>query len=187
LAYRSVVFLHVVFVLGLCSALVVEWTTLSGMRGTREAEPFRAWGRQLMFIERFHPLWGIGILGTGIYLTTSAWTWTTPFVLGGLVATVVSAVLGAAVNGPKFRSIVAAGDALSGSVPAAAREQAGAASLRMVHGAQSGVALALFYIMLVKPDWTGCIVSLVAGAGVGLALGAKLGAPRNVGEGKAMP
>ena len=128
--YQVVVFIHLGFVLGLCCTLCVEWTTLSGMRRTNEADPFRAWSRQLQVMERFHPLWAVGILATGAYLTTTAWTWSTAFIDASLFAVVASAVIGGAFNGPRFKRLDTASAALeTGVVPAALRKDVNAPGL----------------------------------------------------------
>ncbi len=173
--YHWIVFSHVVFVIGLCCTLTVEWTALSGMRNTREGAAFQGWSRQLQLIERLHPLWAIGIFGSGIYLTSSGWSWNTPFVVIGIAATLISAALGGALNGPRFKRLDSAAAALSASVPAVTNAEANDPVLRLTHGAQTGATISIFYLMIVKPGWAGSVGAVIVGILFGLLVASRLG------------
>jgi len=166
--FRITVFFHVVFVVGMCVTNCIEWMAIMNMGRAPDAPSLRIW-RQLNNAGKWHPVWGVGVLVTGLYFSSSAWRWTTPFVLVGLLATIALAVGGALLG----RRIQDFERALEAYEPRSAGSPPSCSRLLRVHGALSGVVFGLIYTMIVKPDLVGALAAVVIAAvagGVGPAI-----------------
>ena len=92
--YHVVLYIHLLslFVgIGAASVLVVCLFQLRGARELIEAVP---WGMTAGKIGRLFPIAILGLFGSGAYMTSDVWTWSSGWIVVGIVALVVLAVQG---------------------------------------------------------------------------------------------
>ena len=91
--YSLALFIHIVGVLGLFIGIGLQWISVQRLSQVRE-------GTSLVAIqERLWPTTSLLILLAGIYMTVTAWGWSTPWIDISLAALIVQgAVAGAVIN-----------------------------------------------------------------------------------------
>jgi hypothetical protein len=121
---------------------------------------------------KMHPLGALGLFLTGAYLTQTAWTWTTPWILCGIVGLLVVAVVGGGVIGARERALAnLVQDTPEGPVLPALRAQLNDPLSNIGGAAISFFVLGIMFIMVTKPGLGGSVLSLVLAAAVGIAVG----------------
>jgi hypothetical protein len=118
-------------------------------------------------------------MGTGAYLVDRSWTWSSGWVVAGLVGVGVLFVVGAVVVGGRSRGLERAlTDARDGAVPDAvasiAREHPGG----VASWTNTGVALGIVFVMTTKPALAGSLAALAVAAGLGAAIALRLRRPK---------
>jgi hypothetical protein len=122
---------------------------------------------------KLHPLSALGLLLTGGYLTQSQWSWTTPWILCGVVGLVIVAILGGGVMGGRERAMDhALREAPEGPILAPLRQRLNDPVIAVCGPAITLFVLGIMYLMVMKPALTGSVLTLVIAAVVGVALGA---------------
>jgi uncharacterized membrane protein len=172
--YSVVLFLHIVVVLlafGLSSSLHAgEW---GGHRATTVAE-LRVY-RRTARLEPLFPLFTVLLFVLGawlVHLSHGSWEYGDAWVSASIAALVVLLVVGGAVLAPRSK--------VAGAALAAAPEGPIDPALRAVLNDRiswqmghlnTGMAIAVIYLMTSKPGAAGSIVALIIGAAAGFAIG----------------
>ena len=161
--YSVALFLHIVGALGLFVALGLEWTSLLYLRRAATADQAREWLKLFTSLRRLYPISWLAILIPGFYMAATAWR-VTAWVPTALGAVVLLAVLGATLTGRRMGTIGQSVAAESGPISSTLRQRLDDpllwASLRL----RTAIALGIVFLMTVKPDLLGSLLTIgVAG------------------------
>ena len=161
--YSVALFLHIVGALGLFAALGLEWASLLNLRRATTAEQAHEWLKNFASIRRLMPLSWLAILIPGFYMAATAWR-ATAWVPTALGAVVLLAVLGAALTGRQMAPIGQALARESGPLSAILRNRLAEPILWASLWIRTAIALGIVFLMAVKPDLVGSLITMgVAG------------------------
>jgi len=166
--YYTVLFIHVVSVIGLFIALAAEGAILFRIRTAQSVDETRffvgAFQRlRIVAIPSF-----LGILVGGLYLA-SKWgrgTFWIPFALG---ATLLIMLIGGLVTGKRIARLrnALSSDEIDLPIKAISAKTKDNALL-ISYGSRAGLGLGIVFLMTAKPDLPGSLGALAAGCGAGL-------------------
>jgi hypothetical protein len=166
--YYTVLFIHVVSVIGLFIALAAEGAILFRIRTAQSVDETRffvgAFQRlRIVAIPSF-----LGILVGGLYLA-SKWgrgTFWIPFALG---ATLLIMLIGGLVTGKRIARLrnALSSDEIDVPIKAISAKTKDNALL-ISYGLRAGLGLGILFLMTAKPDLPGSLGALAAGCGAGL-------------------
>jgi hypothetical protein len=174
--YTIALFIHFLSLLLATAAMAATFLAAIGLRGATDADEA---ARSLATIERIVPAFPVatlGLLASGAWMTESSWTWTTPWILGGIIGLVALVVLGAGIDGGHNRALKRELGASGFSAKARAMlcdRTAWAAKLMTMT-----LLLAVVAIMTLKPSAVGAAVWLVLGVAAGIAAALPFGKAR---------
>jgi hypothetical protein len=169
--YQTVLFIHLLALfigIGAGSILVVCLFKLAAATTVSEAAP---WGSVAGKTGRVFPIAIVGLFGSGAYLTSDAWTWTTGWIVVGIAGLAVLAV-----QGPLFgeRSGKKLEQALRSNGPGPlgeqARRMARYPALWITEFSALGLVFGIVWNMTLKPGLAGAIAAAVSGYVVGAAV-----------------
>jgi hypothetical protein len=170
--YHVVLYIHLLslFVgIGAASVLVV---CLFQLRGAQELTDAIPWGMVAGKTGRMFPIAILGLFGSGAYMTSDVWTWSTGWIVVGIVALVVLAVQGPLIaerSGKKLEHALRENG--PGPLGDQARKMCRYWGLWLIEFSSIGLVLGVVWNMTAKPG-TG---SAIAAAVIGYAAGAMLG------------
>ena len=87
--YHVVLYIHLLSLLLAFGAASVLCVCLFQLRGARELTDAIPWGRVAGKTGRLFPIAILGLFGTGAYMTSDVWTWSTGWIEVAIVALVV--------------------------------------------------------------------------------------------------
>jgi hypothetical protein len=169
--YTLALFLHIIGVLGLFTAIGLEWMTMFGMRRARLAVQVQEWTGVYAILGRVFSISAALILLSGLYMVHEAWgngtAWTG-------IALIVLILLGAAGGGfivPRLRAIHRAAEAApAGAVPDSLRVLILDRILWTSVQLSAALAFGVVYLMTIRPEIGGSLVTLVVAVVIGLAV-----------------
>ncbi|HLW01457.1 MAG TPA: DUF2269 family protein [Ktedonobacterales bacterium] len=166
--YTLALFAHIVGVLGIFVGISFGWVNILRLRRAQTIAQVRAETSLTGVQQRLFPIAALVLLLAGIYMTVTTWGWGTPWILLSLAALIVMGVLGGAVSGRRLTTIrkAAAEDASSAISPELQRLIADPVLLISIQTALL-IGLGVVFLMTMKPDWTGSLITL----GVAVVLG----------------
>lgn len=168
MVYRIALFLHVCGALALFAAVAIELVGMFGFRRAASVEQVRMYSRIVKIAEPMFPLAAVTLLGAGIVMTVTSWSFTTPFVTVGIVTLVIMAILGPAVQGKTWKAVdQAAHDLPDGPVPAQLRHRMEDPAAWASTGGSVLSALGVVAVMTIKPGWGIAVAIVVAGYALG--------------------
>ncbi len=166
--YSIALFLHIVGALGLFVALGLEWTSLVYLRRASTAEQAREWLGVLGGTRRLGPASLAAILLSGFYMMATAWGWV-GWIGVALAAMVLIAVVGASLTGLRIGAVGRAAAAESGPLSPALRQRLHDPLLWTSVQTRTAIALGIVFLMTVKPDLAGALVTIGIAVVLGLA------------------
>ena len=158
--YAIALFLHIVGALGLFVALGLEWTSLLLLRRATTTEQVRERMRIASGVRGVSGAALATLLVSGIYLTATVWGGVA-WIAVALGAMVLMAVLGAALSGPRMAAI---GRAVENGPLAPVPDPLLWVSMQT----RVAVALGIVFLMTVKPDLNGSLLTIAVAAVLGL-------------------
>lgn|SRR5579859_4725060 len=169
--YSIALFFHIVGVLGYFVALGLEWTSLHRLRQATTTAQAREWIRISSGLFRLGGASMALILVAGLYMMAvgkigAAW------LIVAFWAFVVLAVLAAALSGPRMAGIrraVTAGVAENGPVAPTLSRLVQNPLLWISIQTRVALALSIVFLMTVKPDLGGALLTVSVGAVLGVA------------------
>lgn len=165
-------FVHLLGVVTLFGGITIIQLGGARLRGASTIEEVRLWLGLVRVTGGMFPAALLLLLATGLYLTSEAWTFETPWVAVSIAGLLILPLLGRGVLGRQMAAIGrTAADAETGAVPAEIRQLVTAPAGWQAAFALNGIALGILWLMAIKP---GLIHSLVVVVGMGL-LGAVVG------------
>ena len=142
------------------------------LRGARELVDALPWGRVAGKTGRIFPIAILGLFGSGAYMTSDVWTWSTGWIQVGIAGLVVLAIQGPVIaerSGKKLEHALRENG--PGPLGAHARRMTRYPGLWVTEFSAIGLVLAIVWTMTVKAGTGGAIAAAVIGYGVGAALG----------------
>ncbi len=162
---RSIaLFIHLLGMLTLFIAMGITQRTGTRMRAAASIEELRLW---LGLARTTGPMWlsaFVFILGSGLYLAGTGFSFETPFIATGIGTILIIGVVGGAFVGRGMAAMVKAA-AMSGQITADLREQVSRPAIWIAATALNGLALGVLWIMVNKPGW-GQSIGVVAALGL---------------------
>jgi hypothetical protein len=121
---------------------------------------------------KIHPISTLGLLLTGAYLTQSRWSWSSPWILCGLVGLILVAIVGVGVLGSRERALAKIlHEAPEGPLLPALRARLNDPLMNVAGPSISFFVLGIVLIMVMKPDLPACLLTLALAAVLGTAVG----------------
>jgi hypothetical protein len=170
--YHVVLYIHLLSLLvgiGAASVLVVCLFQLRGARELMEAVP---WGMTAGKIARLFPIAILGLFGSGAYMTSDVWTWSSGWIVVGIVALVVLAIQGPVIaerSGKKLEHALRENG--PGPLGDHARRMTRYWGLWVIEFSAIGLVLGVVWNMTTKPGTGASIAAAVIGYAVGASLG----------------
>jgi hypothetical protein len=170
--YHYVLYIHLLSLFvgtGAASVLVV---CLFQLRGARELTDAIPWGMTAGKIARLFPIAILGLFGSGAYMTSDVWTWSSGWIVVGIVALVILAIQGPVIaerSGKKLEHALRENG--PGPLGEHARRMTRYWGLWIVEFSAIGLVLGVVWNMTTKPG-TG---TSIAAALIGYLAGASLG------------
>jgi hypothetical protein len=141
------------------------------LRAARTLETAAPWGMLSGKVAKLFPVAIIGLFATGAYMTHKFWTWSTPWIVMGIVALVVLFAQGGGIAEHTAKKLQAAmRENGPGPLGSEARKMALHPGLWVVEFANLGIVLGVVWNMTEKPGWGGAIAAVVVGYAVGAVL-----------------
>ena len=170
--YHVVLYIHLLSLLvgiGAASVLVV---CLFQLRGAREVADAIPWGSVAGKIARLFPIAILGLFASGAYMTSDVWTWSSGWIVVGIVALVVLGVQGPVIaerSGKKLEHALRENG--PGPLGDHARRMTRYWGLWAIEFSAIGLVLGVVWIMTTKPGTGTSIAAAVIGYAVGASLG----------------
>ncbi len=173
--YHVVLFVHFVALLIGFSAGMIETVCLLRLRAAETLADAAPWGQLAGQIEKAFPVAIVGLYGTGAYMTSHFWTWSTSWIVLPIVGLAVLSLQGPLVAGRRGHAVKEALMANGpGPLRAEARRMTRDRALWTAALSNEGLVLGIVWVMVEKPGWGGGIAALVIAYAVGVATAASM-------------
>jgi hypothetical protein len=174
-AYHVVLYIHFLSLLVGFSAGMIEAVCLFRLRAATTLEAAAPWGQLAGEIEKAFPVAILGLFGSGAYMTSDVWTWSTPWIVLPIIGLAVLSVQGPLVAGRRGHAVKAALIANGpGPLGPEARRMTRDRALWAAGFTNEFLVLGVIWVMTEKPGWGGAIAALAIAYAVGLAVAARL-------------
>jgi hypothetical protein len=170
--YHYVLYIHLLSLFVGIGAATVLSVCLFQLRGAQELTDALPWGRVAGKVGRFFPIAILGLFGSGAYMTSDVWTWSTGWIQVGIAALVVLAIQGPVIaerSGKKLEHALRENG--PGPLGANARRMTRYPGLWVTEFSAIGLVLAMVWNMTVKAGTGSAIAAALIGYGLGAALG----------------
>ena len=170
--YHYVLYIHLLSLFVGIGAATVLSVCLFQLRSARELTDALPWGRVAGKVGRFFPVAILGLFGSGAYMTSDVWTWSTGWIQVGIVALVVLAIQGPVIaerSGKKLEQALRENG--PGPLGEQARKMTRYPGLWVTEFSAIGLVLAIVWNMTVKASTGNAIAAAVIGYGVGSGFG----------------
>lgn len=169
--YHVVLYVHLLALFVGIGAGSVLLACLFQLRAARTLETAVPWGMLAGKVGKLFPVAILGLFGTGAYMTSDLWTWSTRWIDVAIAALVVLAVQGAGVAERTAKKLEAALHANGpGELGPECRRMALHPGLWVAEFSNLGLVFAVVWNMTEKPGFGGSLASVLVGYGVGAAL-----------------
>ena len=177
-AYHTVLYLHLLSVFALIGGITVVGLSYLRLRAARSLADAAPWATAADQVGWVFPLSILGLLGTGAYLTSDSWTWSTGWIDVSIATLILVSLQGPIVAGPRTRALkLALDESVPGPLEQRVRTLTRDTALWVVIFANPGMVLGITWNMTVKPGTAGAVAAVVVGYAVGA--GAALALTRN--------
>ena len=169
--YHYVLYVHLLSLFVGIGAGAVLLACLFQLRAARTLEQAGPWGMMAGKVGKFFPIAILGLFGTGAYMTSDFWTWSTPWIDVGIAALVVLLAQGAGIaerTGHKLGAALGANG--PGPLGPEARRMALHPGLWVVEFSNLCIVFGVVWNMTQKPGLGGSLAAVLIGYGVGAAL-----------------
>ena len=180
--YHVVLYLHLLSLLAGISTAAVLSVCLFRLRSAQTLADAVPWGMLAGQAERIFPFVGLGLFGTGAYMTSDLWSWSSGWIDAAIAGLVLMDLQGPLVAGRRGKALK---HALQENGPGPLGEQprrlARDRPLWIVNFANVGIALAIVWNMTEKPNLGVAIAALAVGYAAGTAFALPFTKPALVG------
>jgi hypothetical protein len=170
--YHVVLYIHLLSLFVGIGAAAVLSVCLFQLRAARELTDAIPWGRVAGKTGRLFPIAILGLFGSGAYMTSDVWSWSSGWIVVGIVALVVLGIQGPVIaerSGKKLEHALRENG--PGPLGENARRMCRYWGLWMVEFSAIGLVLGVVWNMTTKPGTGGAITAAVIGYAVGASLG----------------
>jgi hypothetical protein len=167
-AYSFVLFLHFCFLILAMAAFGVLMLASLQIRNAVEIPEIARWGGFIHTVVPLFPVAAIGLFGTGAYMTSDRWTWSTSWVVAAIVGLAMIVISGEVLDGGRGRALEheLKTNGLSERALRLRRDPIGwSAKMTTIT-----LVVAVVYIMSNKPGAAGAIAALAVAVLVGVAV-----------------
>jgi hypothetical protein len=170
--YQIALFLHLVALFAAFGASTVVHVAMGRIRSARSGGAALEWLGVAHSLSRVFPIALAALVGTGAWMLHSSWSWSAGFVDAGLTGVVLLFVSGAAIESTRAGALAAA-------LAAAPHEPFSAETAARTRDplwwcaswSNSGIAVAVAFVMVVKPSPAASFAALAVGIAAGCAVG----------------
>jgi hypothetical protein len=169
--YHYVLYLHLLSLFIGIGAGSVILACLLQLRAARTVEQAAPWGMMAGKVGKFFPIAILGLFGTGAYMTSDLWTWSTRWIDVAIAALVVLLLQGALIaerTGHKLGAALQANG--PGPLGPEARRLTLHPGLWVVEFSNLGIVFGVVWNMTVKPGLGEALAAVLIGYVVGAAL-----------------
>ena len=169
--YHYVLYVHLLSLFVGIGAGSVLLACLFQLRASRTVEQAAPWGMMAGKVGKLFPIAILGLFGTGAYMTSDFWSWSTGWIQVGIAALVVLTVQGAGIaerTGHKLGAALQANG--PGPLGPEARRMTLHPGLWVVEFSNLCIVFAVVWNMTQKPGLGGSIAAVVVGYAVGAVL-----------------
>jgi hypothetical protein len=174
--YHVVLYGHFLALFVGIGAATIIGVCLIHLRAAQTVADAAPWGKLAGNTEKVFPIAILGLFGTGAYMTSDVWTWSTRWIDVGIAVLVLLGGLGFGVAGRRAHMLK---EALMENGPGPLGEKARRLTcdpaLWSISFANPGMVLGVMWNMTQKPGLGGAIAAVAGGFAVGGALGLRLG------------
>jgi len=177
--YALALFVHIVGVLGLFMGIGLQWISVQRLSQVQTVAQVREGTSLIALQERLWPTAALLILLAGIYMTVTAWGWSTPWIDLSLAALIVQGA-GALIN-RRLKAIltgIAATEAPAGTFPPGLERQITDPILRTAVQINAFTGLGVVFLMTTKPGLGGSLIALAVALLLGIGAGRVFWRPR---------
>jgi hypothetical protein len=170
--YHYVLYIHLLSLFVGIGAAAVLSVCLFQLRSARELMDALPWGKVAGKVGRFFPVAILGLFGSGAYMTSDVWMWSTGWIEVGIAALVVLAIQGPVIaerSGKKLEHALKENG--PGPLGEHARRMTRYPGLWVVEFSSIGLVLAVVWNMTVKAGTGSSIAAAVIGYGLGVGFG----------------
>jgi hypothetical protein len=167
-----VLYIHLLSLFVGVGAAAVLSVCLFQLRGAKELTDALPWGRVAGKTGRMFPVAILGLFGSGAYMTSDVWTWSTGWIQVGIAALVVLGLQGPLIaerSGKKLEHALRENG--PGPLGEHARRMTRHPGMWVVEFSAVGLVLAMVWNMTVKAGTGSAIAAALIGYGVGASLG----------------
>jgi hypothetical protein len=167
-----VLYIHLLSLFVGVGAAAILSLCLFQLRGARELTDALPWGRVAGKTGRFFPIAILGLFGSGAYMTSDVWTWSTGWIQVGIGALVVLALQGPLIaerSGKKLEHALKENG--PGPLGENARRMTRYPGLWVTEFSAIGLVLAIVWNMTTKASTGQAIAAALIGYGVGAGFG----------------
>ena len=169
--YHVILYIHLLSLFLGIGAGAVLLTCLFQLRAARTVEAAVPWGIVSGKVAKLFPVAILGLFGTGAYMTSHFWTWSTPWIDVGIAALVLLGVQGGGIAEHTAKKLQAAMMANGpGPLGPEARRMTLHPGLWVVELSNLCVVFGVVWNMTEKPGWGGSIAAIAVGYAVGAGL-----------------
>lgn len=166
--YLVALYLHIVGAVGMFAGLSIEGIVYSNLKTAATVKQVLPWGSTMMIIRKVFAVSVILLLIPGIYLVIESWGWNA-WVITGLILLISLSGYGSATGrkiGMSIGSLKGSEESLTDEI----KKKIADPSIMKSYKVKVTLALGIIFIMTIKPDWIGSIVSIFAAFALGLLL-----------------
>lgn len=164
--YLLVLFLHILGVVGLFLGLGIEGTVLKSLNRASTTEEVLSWLSSMKLLRITFAISTLLLLLPGIYMVVEVWNWT-GWVVIGLIILVALSGLGN-MTGKKLGDVFKSLSEPKGSLSTEIKEKLSSPFLIKAFKVKIFIVTGTIFIMTLKTDWLGSVVTIVIAFLIGL-------------------
>jgi hypothetical protein len=161
-------FLHIIGAAGLFAGLGIEGIVYSNLKNASTVQQVLPWGSTLRIMRVVFAAAVLLLLLPGIYLVIESWGWNA-WVITGLVLLISLSGYGSA-TGKKIGMTIGPLKGSEGSLTDEIKKRIADPYIMKSYKVKVTLAMGIIFIMTIKPDWVGSLISIVAAFTLGLLL-----------------
>jgi hypothetical protein len=173
--YHTVLYLHLLFLLAGMGAATMMALVALRLRAAETLADAVPWGMLASKTEKVFPVVVLGLFGTGAYMTSDLWTWSTRWIDVSIAGLVILALQGPLLAGRRAEMLKhALQENGPGPLGERARRLARDPGILVATFANPAIVLGIIWNMTQKPGTAGAVAAVLVAYAVGAAVGLRL-------------
>jgi hypothetical protein len=157
--YSIALFFHLVSLVAAGAAAALSGYAALRLRAATSPAEVTRWGTMIEKVVRIFAPATLGLLASGAYMTQSAWSWSTPWIVAGLIGLAMIILLGSGVEASRGRALK--NELQSHDLSERARRLMRDPLAWTARAMEWMLMLGVMFVMTTKPPAWGCATSLV--------------------------